>query len=36
MHAKISCFTAEMSENMFFILKNQVKTYQPCHEKQLI
>ncbi len=37
MHAKISCFTVNMSENMFFfILKNQAKTYKPCHEKQWI
>ncbi len=37
MNGKISCFTVEMSKNMFFfILKNQAKTYQPCHEKQWI
>ncbi len=34
--AKLSCFTVDVSENMFFILKNQAKPYQPCHEIQLI
>ena len=26
MYAKSSCFTVDLSENMFFILKNQAKT----------
>ncbi len=36
MHAKSSHFTGDVLKLTFFSFKNQAKTYQPFHKKQLI